>query len=175
MRKMLAGLLLGLSMTTSAVAQYDNNSIAVGQKAPELAYQNPEGKTLKLSQINKGRYVLLDFWASWCGPCRRSNPRLVEMYERYKDQKFKNAKHGFTVVSVALDPKKEAWLQAIETDKLLWPYHMSDGKAWDSKAAAVYGIQYIPQCFLIGPDGRIIGKYMFAEQAEADLKKMLQQ
>lgn len=145
----------------------------IGQKAPELAFSSPDGKTLKLSEINKGRVVLLDFWASWCGPCRRSSPALVALYEKYKDQKFNGAKNGFTIVSVSLDQHKEAWLKAIEDDKYVWPYHMSDLGAWQSKPADIYGVQFIPQAFLLSPDGKIIGKYMFADQADGELKKLV--
>ena len=163
---------LALSLAATAQAQYENTKIKVGQKAPELAYPTPEGKTLKLSELNKGRYVLLDFWASWCGPCRRANPRLVQLFNEYSTQEFKGAKKGFTILSVSLDAKKEAWVKAIEQDSLKW-YHMSDLGSWNSKTAATYGVAFVPQAFLVGPDGKIVGKYMFAEQVEEDLKKAL--
>jgi len=172
MKKIFAALLLALSVST-AHAQYENTTINVGQKAPELAFPTPNGKQLKLSEVYKGRVVLLDFWASWCGPCRRSSPALVSTYKEYKDRKFKGAKKGFTVVSVSLDQKKEPWLKAIETDSLTWPYHMSDLGGWQSKAAVIYGVQFIPQSFLVGPDGKVIGKYTSIEQADEDLKKLV--
>ena len=87
--------------------------------------------------------------------------------------KFKVAKKGFTVLSVSLDQDKDAWVKAISNDKLAWEYHMSDLGGWQSKAAAAYGVGFIPQTFLVGADGKVIGKYMNAEAAEADLKKLL--
>lgn len=173
MKKNLVICFLALCVTFTAQAQYENAKIKVGQDAPELAYPSPQGKLISLKEINKGRYILLDFWASWCGPCRMSNPGLVKMYEQYKDKKFKKASKGFTVFSVSLDRKKEAWEKAIATDHLSWPYHISDLKSWQSEAAAAYGVQYIPQAFLIGPDGKIIGKYNSAEAAAAELDKFL--
>ena len=172
MKKILATLSLAACTIFTATAQ-ENVKMSIGQKAPELAFQSPEGKTLKLSDISKGRVVLLDFWASWCGPCRRSSPGLVALYNKYKDQHFKNAKNGFTIVSVSLDQNKEAWVKAISDDKYTWPYHMSDLGAWQSKAADIYGVQFIPQAFLIGPDGKILGKYMFADQAAEEIQKMV--
>lgn len=173
MRKVLTTFLLAIFVATTAQAQYENTTIKIGQKAPELAYDNPDGKPLKLSEINKGRYVLLDFWAAWCGPCRASNPGLVRMYKDLSKKKFKDAKKGFTVVSFSLDVRKESWVAAIEKDNLLWPYHFSDlnPQQWRSVVTTIYGIQYIPQAFLLGPDGKVLGKYNRAEEAEEDIKK----
>ncbi len=173
MKKIFATLFLIGGFAAAAVAQYGNDFIKIGQKAPDLQYEDPQGKILKLSEINKGRVLLVDFWASWCGPCRRANPGLVAFYEKYKDQKFKDAKKGFAIVSVSLDQGKDKWVAAIEKDKLSWPWHMSDLGGWRSKAAAAYGVSFIPQAFLIDAQGNIVGKYMMAEQAEEDLKKLL--
>ncbi|KAK6021381.1 antioxidant, AhpC/TSA family, partial [Ostertagia ostertagi] len=151
MKKLLATLALAVCTLAAAQAQ-QNDKMSIGQKAPELAFSNPEGKTLKLSEVNKGRVILLDFWASWCGPCRRTSPQLVAMYNKYKDQKFKGAKNGFTIVSVSLDQEKNAWIKAIADDNYTWPYHMSDLGAWQSKAAEIYGVQFIPQAFLLSPE-----------------------
>lgn len=174
MKKLFAICALIVSSISIAQAQYSNETIQLGQKAPELKFAGLEEKNLSLAEINKGRFVLIDFWASWCGPCRRANPNLVSIYTKYKDKKFKEAKKGFTIVSVSLDKDKEAWVNAIKADNLNWPYHMSDLGGWQSKPAVLYGIQYIPQAFLIDPNGKIIGKYMKAEEAEGDIEKLTQ-
>ncbi len=175
MKKIITTLVVAAGLVFSANAQYDNTTVKVGQKAPELAFPNPEGKTLKLSEINKGRYVLIDFWASWCGPCRMSNPGLVAMHKEYSNKKFKGAKKGFTVLNVSLDQKKDAWVAAIAKDNLTWENHMSDLGGWNSKSAALYGVQYIPQAFLVGPDGKILGMYNRSEEAKAELDKYVTQ
>jgi thiol-disulfide isomerase/thioredoxin len=172
MKRLVVALLLSCGVM-GAHAQYQNTTIKVGQKAPELKFDSPSGDQLDLAKISKDRVVLLDFWASWCRPCRNANPKLVEMYNRYKDKEFKTAKKGFTIVSVSLDQKKEAWEKAIADDKLAWEYHMSDLGGWQSKAAELYGVQFIPQAFLVGPDGKVLATYQMAEQAEADLQKLL--
>ena len=173
MKKIVATVALALGTLFTANAQYENTTITIGQQAPDLAYTAPDGSTLKLSEANKGRLILLDFWASWCGPCRRSSPQLVELYNKYKDQNFKDAKKGFTVVSVSLDQKKEAWVKAIADDHYNWPFHMSDLGGWQSAPALTYGVQFVPQAFLISPDGKVLGKYMLADQAAGDIEKLV--
>ena len=115
MKKILLAVLAAISLQT-ADAQYQNEKMEVGQEAPDLAFLNPQDKEIKLSEIADGKIVLLDFWASWCGPCRRANPSLVALYNKYKDQKFEGAKNGFTIVSVSLDQNKDKWIQAIAKD-----------------------------------------------------------
>lgn len=160
-------------LSLSTFAQYQNKKIEIGQKAPELEFKNHEGKMIKLSTINRKRIVLIDFWASWCRPCRAANPGLVKFHEEYKDKKFKNARKGFTVLSVSLDKSQQKWENAITNDKLNWPYHMSDLGGWGSEPGKIYGVQFVPQCFLVDGNGTIIGKYNRAEDCEADLKKLL--
>jgi thiol-disulfide isomerase/thioredoxin len=173
MKKVLIAALLVLCFSISSNAQYGNTAIQVGQKAPELEFKNTDGKLIKLSKINKKRIILIDFWASWCGPCRKSSPALTKLYQDYKGKKFKGAKKGFTVLSVSMDTDSAAWVKAILDDKYVWSYHMSDLKGWASEPAKLYGIAFIPQCFLVDETGMIIGKYNRIEQAEEDLKKLL--
>jgi thiol-disulfide isomerase/thioredoxin len=158
---------------TAAMAQYTNTKIVVGEPAPELELKTPDGKDAKLSSLIKDKVVLLDFWASWCGPCRASNPEVVKTYNEYKGKKFKGAKKGFTVVNVSLDQNEAQWKAAIEKDGLVWNGHLSDLKGWGSEAAKVYGVAFVPQCFLVDGSGAIIGKYNHAGEALQDLQKLL--
>lgn len=118
-----------------------------GAEAPDIALQSPEGEVVKLSSL-RGKIVLIDFWASWCGPCRRENPNVVKLYNRYKDK-------GFEIYGVSLDNNAEKWKAAIAKDGLTW-YHVSDLKGWKSSAAQLYRVNAIPQTFLIDKEGKII-------------------
>lgn len=137
--------------------------LAVGSEAPEISLPNPEGEIVKLSSF-RGSYVLVDFWAGWCGPCRRENPNVVKMYAKYHDK-------GFDILSVSLDRDKQSWLQAIQQDGLDWT-HVSDLKYFNSEAAQLYQINSIPATYLIGPDGKILAKNLRGPALEAKLEEI---
>jgi peroxiredoxin len=157
--------------TTQMEAQiYQAESTAAikdGAEAPNIALPNPDGKVIELKSL-RGKVVLLDFWASWCGPCRRENPNVVNVYNKYKDK-------GFTVYSVSLDRPggMENWKAAIAADKLSWPNHVSDLQHWNSAAGRMYGIQSIPQTFLLDKEGRIVGENLRGPALEPAVKKLL--
>ncbi len=129
--------------------QQSRNSSWVGKKAPDLIMPNTDGKEIALSSF-KGKYVLVDFWASWCGPCRQENPNVVAAYKQFKNK-------NFTILGVSLDKTKEDWLQAIKSDGLTWT-HISDLAYWNSKAVPVYHLEGIPFNVLIDPQGTIIAE-----------------
>lgn len=139
-------------------AQNDNikTGINLGDKAPNIIIDNLKGKAIELNDL-EGYVVLIDFWASWCRPCRIENPNIVEAYELYHKRKFKDAK-GFEIFSVSLDRNKEAWENAIDMDKLEWKYHGSDLNGWKSPAAKLYRVSSIPANFLIDHKGIIVAK-----------------
>ncbi len=172
MRKSIVFLLIFAFSYVSAQESKPREGLNVGNIAPELKYKSPEGKKIALSDL-RGQMVLIDFWASWCGPCRRENPNLVSVYEEFKDKKFKNG-NGFTIYSVSLDRSKDQWIQAIQQDGLVWKNHVSDLKFWYSEAAEKYNIRAIPSNFLIDGDGVIVAKNLRGANLRDTLEKFIE-
>lgn len=137
----------------------------IGAEAPQISLPTPEGDTLRLSDL-RGKVVLIDFWASWCGPCRRENPRVKALYETYKDQ-------GFDILGVSLDRSKDSWVKAIAQDGLTW-HHVSDLKYWSSQAARTYGVSSIPHTVLVDREGRIVAKKLRGAALEKKVAEMLE-
>ena len=138
---------------------------AIGSTAPDIVLQDPFGKTVSLSSL-RGKVVLVDFWASWCKPCREESPNVVAAYNRYRSK-------GFEVFSVSLDDNKDAWQKAINDDKLLWT-HVSDLMKWNSSVVSLYNIDAIPFTLLIDGEGKILAKNLRGEALGKKLSELLQ-
>jgi peroxiredoxin len=141
----------------------EQKKTAIGAVAPDFTMNDTEGKPVALSSF-KGKVVLVDFWASWCGPCRQENPNVVNLYKQYHGK-------GFEILGVSLDRGKDEWLKAIKDDNLTWT-HVSDLQFWQNAAARLYGVNSIPQSYLLDKDGKIIGKGLRGEQLAKKLAEL---
>jgi thiol-disulfide isomerase/thioredoxin len=156
---------------TEQVAQIESGYkeyeiMKTGKKpAPDIRMESPEGKEIRLSSL-KGKVVLIDFWASWCGPCRKENPNVVKLYNKYKNK-------GFTVYSVSLDTDMASWTHAIEQDGLIWPNHVSDLLGWKTTVTQIYGFNAIPHTVLVGKDGNIIDVGLRGDALEKKVAEIL--
>lgn len=149
---------------------YDEGIVGVGEQAPEISMMNQEGQMTNLSDL-RGNVVLVDFWASWCGPCRKIRPEIVKIYNEFHDSDFKSA-DNFEVFSVSLDSNKESWKKAISSEKMTWDNHVCDFKKWNSEAAKTYGIKGIPFNVLLDENGIVLGKNLSPDQIKRTLRSL---
>ena len=150
------------SLLQETISTLEN--VAVGKVAPDFEMENPEGKMIKLSDF-RGKYLLIDFWASWCGPCRKENPNVVKLYKEVQGK-------DFDILGVSLDNSREAWLKGIEEDGLIWS-HVSDVKGWDNRVAKLYGVSSIPHTVLLDKEGVIIEKNLRGEELREKVMELV--
>lgn len=164
--KYVASFLDALKGYKQSMLAEETSSLKLNSSAPDIQLPSQYGDTITLSSL-KGKIVLLDFWASWCGPCRKANPHVVELYHKYK-------KNGFTVYSVSLDTKKENWTEAITKDQLVWKNHVSELKGWDSQVAGLYQVDAIPKTYLLDEKGKIVGINLRGTELQNKLQELMQ-
>jgi thiol-disulfide isomerase/thioredoxin len=162
--------LLAMTVMATLMGFSTPSEMSVGTVAPDISLTNVDGAQVSLSSL-RGSVVLIDFWASWCGPCRRKHPELVQIYEQFGGQKFAGAK-PFEIFSVSLDRSKEAWVKAIAQDGLTWSNHVSDLKGWKSSVVEPYQIRSIPSNVLLDENGVIIAKNLHGEELAAAIAKL---
>ena len=167
------------SIRDSLIATYPDNdfvrhlndklrtAVVPGMEAPDIVMADRDGNQRRLSDL-RGKVVLIDFWASWCRPCRAENPNVVRLYHQYKDK-------GFDIFSVSLDNSRDAWLKAIDNDGLVWPNHVSDLRGWSSAGGKLYGISSIPATVLLDRDGKVLARNLRGAQLEQKLKEIFGQ
>lgn len=140
------------------------SAVVVGMEAPDIVMAGVDGKNLRLSDL-RGKVVLIDFWASWCRPCRLENPNVVRMYNKFHDK-------GFEIFSVSLDNSRDAWVNTIAADKLVWPNHVSDLRGWSNAAAKLYGVSSIPATVLVDADGKVLARNLRGPALEQFLTEL---
>jgi len=140
-------------------------AVAIGQEFTDFGLATPDGEILKVSDVHQGKVLMIDFWASWCGPCRSANPGVVAIYQDYKEQ-------GFEILGVSLDRDEASWKKAIEDDQLDW-HHISDLKFWDSEGAELYGVSSIPHTVLINREGKIFAKNLHGDELREAIESLL--
>lgn len=145
--------------------KYRAPRFVAGERAPDFQVTLQDGREGKLSDLH-GKYVLLQFWGSWCGPCRAENPHIVQLYEKYRPQ-------GFEVFSIGIEQNPKAWKKAIEHDGMIWPWHSADFRNFDNEVARMYNIRAIPATFLLDPEGMIIGVNLSASEIDTALRRHL--
>ncbi|MES2849692.1 MAG: TlpA disulfide reductase family protein [Bacteroidota bacterium] len=155
-------IVMALVLSISCIAA--NAQIKVGDIAPEIALPGINGDTVKLSSF-KGKVVMIDFWASWCGPCRKSNPHVQKLYEKFKDK-------GFEVLGVSIDNRKESWIKAIRKDKIKYT-QVLDGEGWDANTAVKFGVDAIPATFLLNKEGVIVAVDLEGKELEEKIRELL--
>lgn len=167
----LIGLLFLFVQNSIAQKKQNLEGIKTGMQAPEIKLPNVDGKTIKLSDL-KGKVVLINFWAAWCAPCRKKNPALINLLEKYKNTKFDDGENGFRIFSVSLDKNEIAWQNAIAKDSIQAFINVGDMQGWDSQAIEKYNIKRIPTSILLDGKGEIVAINLKPKDLDKKLKKL---